>query len=234
MLKLSHWCLTNTHPAMYDHESVTTIEMTAKLYGAMNQLIEEYNGFVDALETSFEEFKKAHDGDDELFRVGMRQKFQDFIDIVDLKTKELELHMKTNLKQTAETMLKEIIDEMESTINEFQKLQSDLRKEVTENTASVKLQLATVSKTLTTVNEMLAEQNEKLDAAISYMQTNLQESINNKIFEMIQEGTLVIGLAYTEETETLNFAAKNITYDSDLLLSYDATSETILIKQQEV
>lgn len=232
MHKLPHWHITNKFPTLFDLETATVIEQTAKIYGAMNELIDDYNKYVDALNDSFENFKKAHDGDDELFRVGMRQEFQDFIDIVDLKIQELELYMKKNLKQTAESMLKEIIDEMEETINEFQKLQNDLRIEMNEQTASVKLQLATVSKTVTRVNETLDEQNTKLDNAIAYMETNLQETINNRVLELINSGDLVIGLTYIESDEILNISAKNVQYETDLLLVYDDASETILIREE--
>ena len=200
----------------------------------MNQLIDEYNGFTDELEKSFEEFKNAHDGDDELFRVGLRQEFQDFIDVVDLKTKELELYMKTNLQKTAENMLKEIIAEMNQTIADFQKMQENLTNEMKDHTAKVNLQLATVSKTVQTVNTTLEEQNKKLDDAILYMETNLQETINNRVMELITTGELVIGLIYTEETEELHITAKNVQYETDLILTYDADSETIYVKEQEV
>lgn len=43
MEKLPHWVLTDKNPAFYDTESATAIEQTAKLYGAVNELIEDFN-----------------------------------------------------------------------------------------------------------------------------------------------------------------------------------------------
>lgn len=40
---LPHWVLTNNQPAFYDTESVTAIEMVAKLYGKMEELITSCN-----------------------------------------------------------------------------------------------------------------------------------------------------------------------------------------------
>lgn len=44
---LPHWVLTNNQPAFYDTESVTAIEMVAKIYGKMEELVNAYNDFVD-------------------------------------------------------------------------------------------------------------------------------------------------------------------------------------------
>lgn len=43
---LAPWLIMNQFPAFYDLESLTAIEQTAKLYGAVRDLIETYNRFV--------------------------------------------------------------------------------------------------------------------------------------------------------------------------------------------
>ena len=40
---LPHWAVTDKNPAFYDTESATAIEQTAKLYGAMQNMIATYN-----------------------------------------------------------------------------------------------------------------------------------------------------------------------------------------------
>ena len=55
MNKLPYWHLVNPLPSFHDVESGTVIEMTAKVYGAMNDLINEYNRFA-------EEVNKELDG----------------------------------------------------------------------------------------------------------------------------------------------------------------------------
>ena len=59
MRRLPHWALTCKIPAFYDLESASSIEMTAKLYKAMQDLIEEYNRFVDELNLYLEEFEQS-------------------------------------------------------------------------------------------------------------------------------------------------------------------------------
>ena len=56
MQLLPKWVLPPTLPAIYDLESATALEMTAKVYGAMQTLIEEYNKFADSVNTTMETF----------------------------------------------------------------------------------------------------------------------------------------------------------------------------------
>ena len=53
---LPRWVLPPTFPSVYDSESATAIEMTAKLYGAMQKMIEDYNNFADQLNEEIKSF----------------------------------------------------------------------------------------------------------------------------------------------------------------------------------
>ena len=85
--QLPNWCLTNENPSFYETESATAIEMVAKLYGKVKELIDSHNTFTDEMTKAFEEFKKAVNDNFELFSTELRQEFQDFIDVVELKIK---------------------------------------------------------------------------------------------------------------------------------------------------
>lgn len=82
---LPKWNLTRTLPAHMDHESNTAVEQTYKVYKAMNTLINDYNEFVDQTNQALTEFVEKYEGDLETFTTAMRQEFQDFIDIVELR-----------------------------------------------------------------------------------------------------------------------------------------------------
>ena len=84
---LPNWCLTNEQASFYDTESATAIEMVAKLYAKVQELIKEHNTFTTEINSAFEEFKKAVNDNFELFSTELRQEFQDFIDVVELKIK---------------------------------------------------------------------------------------------------------------------------------------------------
>lgn len=57
MNKLPYWHLVNPLPSFHDAESGTVIEMTAKVYGAMNELIKEYNAFAEKANAEIENFQ---------------------------------------------------------------------------------------------------------------------------------------------------------------------------------
>lgn len=122
---LPKWVLTNSYPAVFDSESATTIEMTAKIYAAMQELISDYNSFVDTVNQQIIEFLNDTNKTFEVFAAELRQEFQDFIDIVVLKIQSQDAHineqtaiineavdyMKTNLSNTIDTMVDEWLTE---------------------------------------------------------------------------------------------------------------------------
>lgn len=112
---LPHWVLTDKFPAFYDSESKTALEQTARVYGAMQQLITEYNKFVDNVNQHIAVFENAAKKDYEIFTTSIRQEFQDFIDIIDLKIKSQDSiisnaanYMRTNLYESISTLLAEM------------------------------------------------------------------------------------------------------------------------------
>jgi hypothetical protein len=118
MKLLPSWKIPDTRPAVYDVESATCIEMVAKLYGAMNEIIEECNTFITTTEAKIDEYIKGSEEDIDLFKVGLRQEFQDFIDVIelkiqaqDLKIEEAEKYMETNIERTATNVINQKIRE---------------------------------------------------------------------------------------------------------------------------
>ena len=90
MLQLPIWNLTDKLPAFYDLESGTAIEQTAKVYGAMRTLIDEYNEFATNINKEIAKFEASTDMDIDIFKTEIRQEFQDFIDIVNLKLMDIQ------------------------------------------------------------------------------------------------------------------------------------------------
>lgn len=112
---LPHWVLTDKFPAFYDSESKTAIEQTARVYGAMQELITEYNKFVDSVNQHILDFENAAKKDYEIFTTAIRQEFQDFIDVVTLKIQSQDSiiedavsYMKTNLSESIDAALLEM------------------------------------------------------------------------------------------------------------------------------
>ena len=85
---LPKWHIADSNPAFYEYESATAIEMVAKLYAKVKELIESHNTFTEEMTKTFEDFKKAVNDNFTVFSTELRQEFQDFIDVIDLKIKE--------------------------------------------------------------------------------------------------------------------------------------------------
>ena len=111
MKNLINWFLTDKKPAFYDCESGTSIEQTARVYKAMQELITEYNSWVEKSNKIIADFTASATKNQEVFETALRQEFQDFINVVDLKVLELEQYVKVNLS----TEIRKLWDEMAET-----------------------------------------------------------------------------------------------------------------------
>lgn len=96
---LPRWNLRPNRPSFYDTDSGTILELASTLHKTMNSLIEDYNKFVDNVNNTITEFTTESEQDRETFEIAIRQEFQDFIDVVDLKITGLNNDYKTFTNQ---------------------------------------------------------------------------------------------------------------------------------------
>ena len=75
---LPHWVLTDGFPAFYDTESATAIEQTARLYAAMQKLIDDYNLFVDQVNEEIKKFECGTHKDMGRFKKRLTDMFYQF------------------------------------------------------------------------------------------------------------------------------------------------------------
>lgn len=113
---LPPWALTNPNPAFYSSESGSVIEQTAKMYAKVNELVAEYNSFTENVNTIIKDFTTATTKNLEAFEVALRQEFQDFIDVVNLKILDQDKkiddavnYMKTNIVTTTKNVVSEAL-----------------------------------------------------------------------------------------------------------------------------
>lgn len=100
---LPKWVLPPTLPSVYDCESFTALEMVSKLYGAVNELINEYNKTVEQL-NGFQDEEKA-----------AREKFEtDLTKVI----REFMCEMRNGAGETTKKMVKEMIDNGEIVVND--------------------------------------------------------------------------------------------------------------------
>lgn len=106
MNTLPKWVLVNPIPAIHDFESLTVIDQTARIYGAMNQLIEEWNKMIEQLSG----FEKSETESREEFELKITKVIREFMCSWNQKT--------DNLEAFAKTIMNEAIAEGKITIEE--------------------------------------------------------------------------------------------------------------------
>ena len=87
---LPRWNLQPGRPTFYDTDSATMLELAAKMQATFNLMVEDYNKFTDKLNGQMQLFMDATNADQATFQVAIRQEFQDFINVIDLKIADME------------------------------------------------------------------------------------------------------------------------------------------------
>lgn len=122
--KLPHWVITNLRPAFYDTDSGTAIEQTALVYKKMQELIDNYNSFVDEINNTIDEFISNTLADQEEFEIKINQMIHDFTTLVDteLKSQDTEIknavdYMKTHIDATVSDILLNLFETKQITLS---------------------------------------------------------------------------------------------------------------------
>lgn len=86
MQLLPKWVLPPTMPSVYETESFTALEMVSKLYGAVNELIAQYNATIEQLNGFQEAERQAR----EEFELNLTKDIKQFICETESKFLDLE------------------------------------------------------------------------------------------------------------------------------------------------
>lgn len=118
---LPKWHLHGNRPTFYDGDAVTMLELASTLHASMNSVIEEYNKLEESVNKSVSEFMAGEVKNREEFEVGLRQEFQDFIDIVNLKNEDMNHRIKnleTNVVKITTDIVSDAIRNNKITVKE--------------------------------------------------------------------------------------------------------------------
>ena len=86
MIKLlPYWVVPDSLPAFYETEGATAIQMVAKLYGKVNEIVEDYNHFVDNINAAIQEFETPTNKNIEDFKTCVTKIMNDYIETIDTK-----------------------------------------------------------------------------------------------------------------------------------------------------
>ena len=129
MEQLPKWIIPNLQPTFYDAESLTTIEMTGKIYGVVRTLIEEHNKFIEDIKKTIEDFESDTTKDICCFKSSITCILENYIKSIDHKidTQDNSIseafknqdaviadavnYMKTNIAYTASMIINQAIAE---------------------------------------------------------------------------------------------------------------------------
>ena len=82
---LPHWCLTDLQPAFYDVESGSAIQMIARIYPKIEELVVNYNSFVDEINRYINEFESGMIADFDCFKNCIIKTMNEYIETIDTK-----------------------------------------------------------------------------------------------------------------------------------------------------
>ena len=135
--RLPYWVLTEKNPAFYDSESKTTVEMTAKVYAKIQELIDDYNKFVDDINKEIELFEGSINNEQNCFEDKITKVIHDYIDFLDSKVANQDKVINDTIiyiKNNISSVVTQIIGEMkengeidEAILNSFNNLELRVR-----------------------------------------------------------------------------------------------------------
>lgn len=82
---LPHWCLTDLQPAFYDTESGSVIQLVARIYPKIEELVASYNSFVDEINRYVDEFESGMIADFDCFKNCIIKTMNEYIETIDTK-----------------------------------------------------------------------------------------------------------------------------------------------------
>ena len=179
--QLPKWALVNKFPALYDTESLTVVEQTARLYGKINELIESYNNYIELVNSEIKKFTEATDANYEEFSTKIIKITEDFITTIDMNIVNFSRLMDENF--TAQN--KEISERLAAQDNEIAAIYNTFRNDVINTVSSILAEMKesgelgdTILTSLTTVENAvvnLTAQLETVETEIENLETRLND-----------------------------------------------------------
>ena len=149
---LPKWVLTGTNPAFYDMDSATATEQTAKIYGKMKELVEDYNKFSEELHNAITNLVNGTTEDIEKFKTDLNKIVHDYIAMLDNKT-SVKLESYDSKIAEQDKKLNQAIDYMTENLGEYvQEVTGDVietmvNEQVTASLGTYETRVATLEKT---------------------------------------------------------------------------------------
>lgn len=233
MKLLPIWVRPDTLPAFNDAESSTALEQTYKVYKAMNELITEYNAFAESVNKQIIDFVAKYNGDIEIFTTSLRQEFQDFIDVVDVKISSMTESVTNSVLENVNTYVNSA-EFAEKVLNILNATISEINTEIT----TIKSTLNTINADLNTIktNYLSKETADTIYATLESL-TNLassHEQLNSKVLSLESEITTIKSTHLTKESAESTYAKKSDLGDYTPLSTTSELASSVAILQNKI
>lgn len=215
MIKLlPHWVLTDVNPAFYDVESKTAVEQTARVYAKMQEIIKDYNSFVDEVNKVIQEFSINEDY--EKYKEYLTKIIHDYIAMLDVKIKMQDkriedsiVYIKNNLSLKITEEIAKMIETGEldtAVLNAVDNLGNrvdslELSKTTIENTLN---ELSTKITSIESSSGEITRKISDLESSIGEV-SNTQKTMNTKI-EKLEKSSIEV--VYDENLKEINLMVK--------------------------
>lgn len=201
---LPGWAVLRRSYAFKDIDSATAIEQTAKIYKAMQELIEDYNKFVEELNKSFEEHITLTEQDQECFKKHIEKICHDYIRVMDMHSDKQDrlindaiLFMKDNLSESISTTIANMRESGE--MNEVILAGLEDIKSTLQTQAGL---IETNANNITTNKEDIADNKHSLSLHNTRINTLEQRTGDPQSLNIIEKSSLVNAINYVNGTLT--------------------------------
>lgn len=174
---LPHWVLPDTLPSVYDTQSGTALEMVSKVYGAMRDLQNDYNSFVNEINKTIIDFKNGIIQDQEDFKNEINKIVHDYIAMLDLKIAHQDRVIEENIVYIKENLGAEVtrvIDEMKNS-GELEEIVADAFNNLSTRFSTIENNISNLENSNTNLIERIGH----IENNISTLQDNIS-NLQNK------------------------------------------------------
>ena len=112
---LPYWNLTDIKPAFHDVESLTAVQMIARIYPKIQEIVTDYNKFVTETNKVIEEYTSSIKCSQDEFECRITKVIHDYIDFMDTKYAEQDKEVKdaiTYMKDNLSSEITKLVAEM--------------------------------------------------------------------------------------------------------------------------
>lgn len=197
---LKHWSLNRTIPTIDDTESLSVLELVGKNTTKINEIVKDYNSFVDKVNETIEDFETSINKDYECFKEKITKIVHDYIEMLDEKIKlqdskvaEAVKYMKENIKVTTHEVIQDMKENGELTeviMNVFNEILEKIT-EIETNITLLKSELETkIIESETRTNETLTGHDNRIK--------NLEDTKPTLIYNASEKGLTITNLGGVE------------------------------------